>query len=140
MDNDMEMKKLRFSDQLSEQFEEVNKDESIIVNINKEGAGKKYFFGLVRMTQFKYLRFVTIMEIVSAVITILHMGVFYFAENEVIRNESFVMEFEGFYFLLCNVLPMFLMIWQFTISQSIEKFYPVTTFDGLAAQYRLKPK
>jgi len=92
------------------------------------------------MTQFKYLRFVTIMEIVSAVITLLHMVVFYFAENEVIRNESFVMEFEGFYFLLCNVLPMFLMIWQFTISQSIEKFYPVTTFDGLAAQYRLKPK
>ncbi len=74
------------------------------------------------MTQFRYLRFVTILEIVAAIITVLHFTVFYFAENDVIQKESCVLEFEQLYFLILNLLPMFLMIWQLAISQNIESY------------------
>ena len=62
----------------------VQLKESEIVNINS-GLGREYFFGLIRMTQFKFLRFVTILEIIAAFITVIHFTVFYLAENDVIK-------------------------------------------------------
>ena len=75
-----------------------------------EGVGQLYFRGLVRFTQFKYLRFVTIIEIIGSIVTLLHASVFYYAENELISKETFMIEFEIGYFIFCNLLPMFIMI------------------------------
>ena len=69
-----------------------------------------YFRGLVRFTQFKYLRFVTVIEIIGTIVTILHGLVFYYAENELISKETFMIEFEVSYLIFCNLLPMCIMI------------------------------
>ena len=87
-----------------------------------EGVGQLYFCGLKRFTQFKYLRFVTIIEIIGSIVTICHAMVFYYAENELISKETFMIEFEIGYFIFLNLLPMFIMIWQFSLSSSIKQF------------------
>lgn len=87
-----------------------------------EGVGQLYFWGLKRFTQFKYLRFVTIIEIIGSIVTICHAMVFYYAENELISKETFMIEFEIGYFIFLNLIPMFIMIWQFSLSSSIKKF------------------
>ena len=69
-----------------------------------------YFRGLVRFTQFKYLRFVTVIEIIGTLVTILHGLVFFYAENELISKETFMIEFEIGYLIFCNLLPMCIMI------------------------------
>ena len=72
--------------------------------------GQLYFCGLKRFTQFKYLRFVTIIEIISTILTVCHGIVFFYAENEVVQKETFMLEFEIAYLIFLNLLPMCIMI------------------------------
>lgn len=74
---------LRASDALNVDSH-IQLKESEIVNINS-GLGREYFFGLIRLTQFKFLRVVTILEIIAAFITVIHFTIFYLAENDVIK-------------------------------------------------------
>lgn len=68
------------------------------------------------------MRFVTIVEILGSIMTICHAIVFYYAENEIISQETYMIEFEVGYFLFLNLLPMCLMIRQFMISKSVSTF------------------
>ena len=95
------------------QIQEQNMQESVLSFFKSEGyegVGQLYFRGLVRFTQFKYLRFVTIIEIIGSIVTVMHALVFYYAENELIQKETFMIEFEIGYFIFCNLLPMCIMI------------------------------
>lgn len=68
-------------------------------------------------------------EIIGTIVTILHGLVFYYAENELISKETFMIEFEIGYLILCNLLPMCIMIRQFQISKTIKKFRLAITED-----------
>jgi len=76
---------------------------------------------MVRMTQFQFIFRILILETLNSILTLMQLVVFILAKNKLIRKESFMVESEVVYFLILNVIPIFLILRVIRLKREVDE-------------------
>ena len=76
---------------------------------------------MVRMTQFQFIFRILILETLNSILTLMQLVVFILAKNKLIRKESFMVESEVVYFLILNVIPIFLIFRVIRLKREVDE-------------------
>jgi hypothetical protein len=74
-------------------------------------GGRQYFFGLFRMTQIKFLHFITFLEVVSFFHSLVQICYLQMITNKIMHeNVAYIIVIQAFYTLFANIIALGIML------------------------------
>lgn len=104
------------------QAQENGESQSFIAGVNfKSSKGKKYFFGMVRLTWAKFIKLILVFEIVSMVHSFLTMFCMYLEDDYgIFDNSKFLWEAQLIYLFAAATPALVIMIIVYRICVSLD--------------------
>lgn len=85
-------------------------------------GGRQYFFGLYRMTQIKFLHFITLLEVVSFIHSLVQICYLQMVTNKIMHeNDTPIIIIQAFYTLFANMFALGIMLSVVSLFRQISK-------------------